>query len=524
MLKRVLLLHFLLLAAAVPANAQTAPPREEEAADLSGLSNSQLLQRLNEAYSAKDSSACRDMVPMLAEAIRRKSFDPSYGPFKLRFDLQCAIDEKRYNDAYPLLLQNEKVNGPVVGPIATVMIALEAKQYDAAADRLIAAANKPADNGGLLEPFNNIRWFEGKLKDVDRHDIALSTIRRYVNTAAYRGLAEREKDFLREILFSREVEAGNVDAARPMLASITEPRLFFRFLADRRYAALWPDLERRAGPNMSAVFDANIARTRAILAGDPEDVEKLSDLVLALDEAGRYSEVLSLTEGFAAPAKLATLGEYHFFALDSRVNALDGLGREAEASALFDAMAAIPFDAKKNGWLVNFVTNRSGRLARMGEWEKTLEASERAAFVANQYGSPYARQIIAADRACALAALGRKGELQPLLAKMDENRADDSPAAVQAMQCAGRGDRAAEIAIEALRDRDLRSDILRNLQGQEFTVFASRTGMPDYFLPLKQRPDVAAVFNEVGRDLPQSLVTPAGKRWLEQQGSPKPGG
>lgn len=504
----------LLLFAFLSSGAQAA---ETPAVDPARLDNDALLKRASALYAAEGTSACRDMVPVLTEIVRRKSFDPSFGPFKLRLDLQCAIDEKRYNDAYQLLLQNEKVNGPVVSPIATVMIALEAKQYDAAADRLIASANKPAANGGLAEPFNNVRWLDGKLSEADRHDLSLSLMRRFARTTAFRGLAEREKGFLRQTLLSHEVEAGNIDAARPLLSSVTEPSLFFRFLADRRYAALWPDLERKAGPNMSAVFEANIDRARSILAKDPKNVEKLSDLALALDEAGHYPEVLLITDDFAAPDKLATLGEYHFSALDSRVNALDGLGREAEANALFDAMAAIPFDAKKNGWLVNFVTNRSGRFARMGEWERALEASARAAFVANQYGSPYARQIIAADRACALAALGRNEELQSLLTRMDENRADDPAAAVQAMQCAGRGDRAAEIVIEALRDRDLRTDMLRNLQGQEFTVFASRTGMPDHFLSLKQRSDVAAVFNEVGRDLPPSVITPAGKRWLEQQ-------
>lgn len=494
----------------------------EPVGDLRSLTNQQLEQRVKSLYGAAGTSACRDMLPALTEMIDRKAFDPSYKAFKLRFDLQCAIDEKRYDEAYPLLIQNEKVNGPVVSPIATVMIALEAKQYDAAAERLVAAANKPADNGGLVEPFNNIRWLDGKLSTAERHDLALWSVRRFAGTAAYRGLLEREQLFIRQTLLSREVEAGNIEAARPLLSSVTAPHLFFRFLADRRYAALWPELERMAGPNMSTVFNARIERARAISSRDPKNADKLSDLVLALDEAGQYAEVLEITDDFAAHDKLATLGEYHFFALDSRVNALDGLGREAEATALFDAMAAIPFEVKKNGWLVSFVTNRSGRFARMGEWDKALEASERAAFVANQYGSPYARQIIAADRACALAALGRKDDLEPLLARMDKNRADDASAAVQAMQCAGRSDRAAEIVIEALRDRDQRTGMLRNLQGQEFTVFASRTGMPDYFLPLKQRPDVAAVFNEVGRDLPASVITPAGKRWLEWQSASQP--
>lgn len=512
-------------AISLPASGQAASQDVGTAVDVSLLPNDQLLQRLKEAYGAKDSSACRDMVPMLAEMVRRKSFDPAYGPFKLRFDLQCAVDERRYGDAYPLLLQNEKVNGEIVSPVAAMMISLEARQYEAAADRLIAAAGKPANAGGLADSFNNMRWLDGKLTAADRHDVALSLNRRFIKTPAYRLMAERETDYIRETLFRREVEAGNIEAARPLLSNITEPYWFFRLLADRRYVAFWPDLESRAGPNMSTAFAANIEGARSRYRAVPADAEKLSDLATALNEAGLYAEVLTLTEDIATPGKLATLGEFHFWALDARVNALDGLGREAEASELFDAMAAIPLDKTKNGWLVNFVANRSGRLARMGEWNATLDASERAAFVADQFGSPYVRQIIATDRACALAELGRKTELQPLLDKIDQNRADDPAAAVQAMQCAGREDRAAEIAIEALRDPDLRTGMLRNLQGQEFTTFAARTGAPDLFLPLKRRADVAAVFNQFGRDLPQSLVTPAGKRWLDQQkAAAKPAG
>lgn len=490
---------------------------ETPAVDPASLDNDALLKRATALYAAEGTSACRDMVPVLTEIVRRKSFDPSFVSFKLRFDLQCAIDEKRYDEAYALLTQNEKVNGPVVAPIATVMIALEAKQYDAAIDRLIAGAMKPADAGGLADPINNFRWLGRKLAEADRPDLALALNRRFVNAPIFRTLPDRDRDNVRESLFVREVEAGNIEAARPLLDSITEPIWYFRLLADRRYSAFWPELERSAGPNMESAFETNIGRARADRRRSPEDIEKLSALVTALDEAGRYDEVLALTESFADPAKFETLGEYHFWALDSRTNALDGLGREAEANALFDAMAAIPFDANKNGWLVNFVANRTARLARMGEWEKALAASERAIFVASQYGSPYVRQFLAADRACALEKLGRKAESLPLLATGEKNRADSPSAAVEALQCAGRTDRAAEIVIESLRDPALRTDMLRNLQGQEFTTQAVRTDGEDHFLPLKSRPDVAAIYNEVGRDLPSSLVTPAGKRWLEQQ-------
>lgn len=490
---------------------------EEAKIDISTLDNRALEQRLKTLYGTPSTSACHDMVPLLEEMLRRKSFDPSYAGFKLRFDLQCAIDEKRFEDAYALLIQNEKVNGAVVTPIATVMIALEAKQYEPAIDRLIAGTMKPADAGGLADPINNFRWLDRKLEEADRPDLALALNRRFVNAPIFRTLPDREEDHVRESLFMREVEAGNIEDARPLLDSITEPYWYFRLLADRRYVAFWPDLERSAGLNMTTAFRANIERAKAERRRNPADVEKLSSLVAALDEAGRYDEVLALTDDFADPAGFEALSEHHFWALDARANALDGLGREAEANALFDAMAAVPFDAKKNGWLVNFVANRAARLARMGDWEKTLAASERAIFVANQYGSPYVKQFLAADRACALEKLGRKAEALSLLARVEKNRADAPSATVDALQCAGRTDRAAEIVIESLRDPALRTDMLRNLQGQEFTTQAVRTDGEDHFLPLKSRPDVAAIYNEVGRDLPSSLVTPAGKRWLEQQ-------
>lgn len=504
----------ILLSVVPPANAQVDGGTP---ADLGTMSNNVLEQRLKTLYATPGTSACRDMVPLLAEVVRRKSFDPAYSAFKLRFDLQCAVDEKRYDDAYALLIRNEKVNGPVVSSIAGVMIALEAKQYEPAIDRLIAGSAMPADAGGLTEPFNNFLWLDRKLGAAGRKDLALTLNRRFTSASIFRTLPDRERDTVRETLFMREVEAGNIDAARPLLDSITEPYWYLRLLADRRYAALWPDLERSAGPEMATALGANIAKAEDERRRDPADVEKLRNLVGALGEAGRYDRVLALTDAFADPAGFEALSEHHFWALDARADALDALGREAEANALFDAMAAIPFDAKKNGWLINFVANRAARLARMGEWDKMLVASDRAIFVANQYGSPYVKQFLAADRACALAKLGRMAEALPLLATVEQNRADAPSSAASALQCAGRIDRAAEIVIEALRDPALRADMLRNLQGQEYTTQAVRTDGEDDFLLLKKRGDVAAAYYEVGRDLPPSLVTPAGKLWLQRR-------
>lgn len=509
----------MLLSVAPPTLAQGegGPP-----ADIGTMSNDAIEKRLKGLYGKPGASACRDMVPLVTEMVRRKSFDPAYSSVKLAFDLQCAVEEKRYDDAYALLIRNEKVNGPTVAPIAGVMIALEAKQYEPAIDRLIAGTTKPADAGGLDDPVRNLIWLDRKLEAAGRTDLALTLNRRFVRTPLFRTLSGGDRDAVRETLFMREAKTGNIDAARPLLDSITTPYSYLRLLADRRYAALWSDLERNAGPNMATALGANVEKAEAERRRDPGDAGKLNDLVTALDEAGRYDEVLALTDAFADPAGFEALEEQHFWALDARANALDARGREAEASALFDAMAAIPFDATKNGWLINFVANRTARLARMGDWEKALVASDRAIFVANQYGSPYVKQFLAADRICALAGLGRMDEALPLLATVEQNRADSPSSAAGALQCAGRDDRAAEIVIEALRDPALRADMLRNLQGQEFTTQAMRSDGEDDFLLLKKRADVAAVYNEVGRDLPPSLITPAGKLWLERKAASAP--
>lgn len=519
------LVGFLLAATAFPVGGQATEQKAGATAGLAELSNDQLLQRLQEAYNAKDSSACRDMVPVLAEVVRRKSFDPSYGPFKLRLDLQCAVDERRYDDAYSLLGQNEKVNGEVVPAIAAVMIATQAKQYDNAVDRFVAAAGKPANEGGLPDSSTNLRWLDGKLTEADRHDLALSVHRRFVRTAAFRALVGREKEYVQEMHFRHEVEAGNIDAARPLLANIRDTELISRLLADRRYETLWIDFERVVGPNMATLLNANVEKATDALRRDPDNHEKLSDLAKALSDAGRYDDVLTLTADLVPPViALTALDEHQYWALESRVNALDGLGHGAEADALYDAMAGVPFEVAKNGWLVNFVANRSARLADKGDWEKTLLASERAAFVANQYGTPYARQIIASNRACALAGLGRKSELDDLIARMDAKYVDAPASTALAMECAGRGDRAAEIVIEALREPDSRTNMLSSLQGQEFSFLAMSRAGPDVMFAIRQRPDVAAIFEKFGRDLPRSLVPPAGQRWLDQQkAAAKPG-
>src|SRR5690606_19428635 len=124
------------------------------------------------------------------------------------------------------------------------------------------------------------------------------------------------------------------------------------------------------------------------------------------------------------------------WALNIEAYALDALGRREEADAVFDQLATLPAD--EHYWVVNFVINRASRLVGQGRWEEGLAATELSRSVAAEYGSTYARMLVARDRACALQRLGRAEESVREAEYLVEQFAESPPVAATGLLCVGK--------------------------------------------------------------------------------------
>ena len=95
-------------------------------------------------------------------------------------------------------------------------------------------------------------------------------------------------------------------------------------------------------------------------------------------------------------------------------------------------------------------------------------------------------------------------ELRPGLAIA--NSADSPSSAVQAMLCVGADDEAARVARGMLNDPVQAGDIIDDMQAPDFALDANPSVLPSMAAKLRNRPDIAPLFQKVARDVPRTFV------------------
>lgn len=295
---------------------------------------------------------------------------------------------------------------------------------------------------------------------------------------------------------------GREDLVPQLLIAMINPSSYISLLTDRQFEVFWPQIEERAGPNLTLVAQENIETQRRRLVNAPRDRQRFSETARALHYNGDFAEVIALADQWREREERGLeLEEGDAWALNLQAYAYDSLGEIDRADAIFDELAQV--DAQENFWVVNFVINRASRLIGYGRWEEGLEAAGLARSVP---GSTYAEMIVAKDHTCALYALGRAGEAESELAFLRENRIESVHLAAQGLLCAGLRDEAAELLIEGLRDPVMRVAAVGALQVREADLFYTQSILPAPRDLMADYPELASAYYEQARDLPEAFI------------------
>lgn len=298
---------------------------------------------------------------------------------------------------------------------------------------------------------------------------------------------------------------GRIELADQLLGYISDPMSYIDLLTNRTYEQLWPQIEARAGANLEAVGAANVAETRNRLTLAPSDRDRFSAAAHALHYNGDFAEAVALAQRWRERKERGIeIEEGDGWALNIEAYASDSLGQTERADAVFDELAAL--DPEEHPWVVNFVINRGSRLIGYGRWEEGLEAAALARTVAEDYGSTYAKLIIAKDHACALAALGRADEAADELVFLRENRVESAHLAAQGLLCHGLRVEAAALLAEALGDSATRSAAIEALQREEADLFYTKSILPPPRALMEEFPELAAAYAQQARDLPEEFI------------------
>ena len=315
-----------------------------------------------------------------------------------------------------------------------------------------------------------------------------------------------DADRLRLRLITALAKRDRLDDARPVLDAVLSPVVLARIGIDRRFAPLWPLVEKRLGPGADIADAANVAATKARFDAAPTSLIARLGYADALNIASREAEAAAVADVAKTPAELAALADREVWLVNLHATLLGDLGRIDAALARYAALNATPINGRSA--VVATLLNAALFAESVNRPEAALAAA--AVAEASPAGSnDFARLYLAQVRACVLQQQGKPADAMAAAAPLIAKPGDNDDAYLAAMICLGRLDAAAKAIVTRLENPETRLEMLFELQpfliAERDMVRGARerAGMR----ALKARPDVKAAFIKWGRDLP-ALVAP----------------
>lgn len=311
--------------------------------------------------------------------------------------------------------------------------------------------------------------------------------------------SRQARDAIDDLLAAEKPE----DAVK-LLPLILVPRIGLGLMVDRRYEAIWPDVERWAGGDLTAQRDAYVAAAKAAFDVDPSLVLR-RNYATALTAAGRSDEARALLAQAVADPALWDEDRWDIVLTAIRLSGmLEAEGETDAALAVLRRMkAAAPTD--KHDYAANIMPNEARLLigaGRHGEALALLDAEPPPAEVED----PAALGFYRALRACALRGLGRTDEATVLAATLASQFATNLAAQRLAGTCGSPTNDANAQWIESVRSPETRSSALVAWLESERTAPASPFVDDEWTVaPLARDPGARELFERFGRRLPPSF-------------------
>lgn len=477
----------------------------EPAEDYAAMTDAELSAAWN-ALGDGDST-CATRLPIYRAFFERRRPDPAAEAEIVRMELACDHERGDSSGALERMKNFERKGGVLSYPLPLIVAANAGDKGELLGRMEVAVLDSGNEAYASLDPdlwFYALRQAADLGLDSELDEMAAVVLR----SEGYRAF----RPVLQHSFAARALLHGlaidDDELLSHALEEITSPRYFNEYLANRKYQAIWPLVERRAGEGMVTVLEDHLKRARAEFVDQPDDPQQLSNMGHALYYSGRFEELLAFADAQLGRDNLAeTLVEEEGWLLNLKAYTLDALGRTDEADAVFEFLAEPA--KERGGWGVNFVINRASRLVGQHRWEEGLAAANEAQQVSDKHGSTYAKLIVAKDQLCALTALGRADDAKEQLAFIRENSSASAELAVGALLCQDRDEEAVTLLLAALDDEDSRRSLITDLQPVQTDLFYTPSKHRRAFSLLAEHPALKAKFEQFAREIPERFFTPS---------------
>lgn len=482
-----------------PAVAQKETPVRWQA-----LSEQELGQHLGAFLQQPMTAPCSTGVAVAQEVKRRHPERPQTGALVSLARMYCAWSREQKEETLSHYLAFEAYGVMPFDPFLGLYLAGYADNRDEQLRqmrRILLESAEPVGTGYARTTMGLA------LRDLDRAERG-DELGQVALAAARAGRLETIGNDYASAIALRALRAAVTDApdfVPELLNSITYPTFYQSLLADRRYAPIWPQVQERAGAHLGLVLQAEVDRTLARLAAEPDNAEALNEAAYAQHFAKRNEDVIAMVEQWRSrPDAPDEIDEDLAWAINLQGFALSRLGRSEEADAVMAEIAAL--DESRHGWVVNFAINHASRIVGDGRYEQGLPAVDRARVVADRQGSTYARLLVARDRACALTRLGRHEEALGERAYLMENLDDSLGAAGTGLLCLGLRSELVDALKVALADENRVRENYLLLQRPEADLFYLPSELPSVAAVVQEEPELRALMEQHLRVIPDEFI------------------
>lgn len=298
-------------------------------------------------------------------------------------------------------------------------------------------------------------------------------------------------------------DRGAIPAARKLLAvGPIAAEATATIAADKRYVALWPDVEGAVRDRFRSLLAQDVARSGKALSAEPENLELLQDHAANLRRVGQAAKAVEALKTAAADrARIEAAGTPGFWLVNEYAYDLADAGRPDDAIKELDWLVGLDLDHYPD--LVSQAINRASVLNRFDRPAEALEAFDTLQKRGDAYASKYGKMWVLSGTVCAAQALGKPDKVQEAWKAMEGLAESNSAAMTQALAC--RGDIAAleALLIKRLDDPRERGGVLGAFATSKTFHPMSRfeTTIDTALKQARARPAVQAKFQSYGRSL-----------------------
>lgn len=502
------------LPASVSAKATEAELVASDSAEsgLTELTDPKLIDLYNKSVTANPADYCT-ILPMLSEMARR-NFTGGVEKVQTEYQVQCAIDRKDWTEAYQGIKKWEALGGDKPPAQEWIFrLAFLAGEDDEALERLeiMTKLDDPKQLTSL--PVQMLFALARRFEEDGQRDRVIQQYQMLYLSPHFKLLSPNIRSASALRMLEGKLKKADFGEVGELLVGITSPYSYITILADKSYEPIWPQIEQHVGANMANILGSYLREKKSAFELNPGDTKKKQEYGHALMFSGRFEEVIALAGTIDhSNAGSQNWDEEDGWLLNLEAYALNALGDTEAADRILDQFGFIDHQPEKNDWLVNFVINRALRLVDQRRWEEGLAAVQIAEEIAQKSGSPYANMLIRQGKLCALHGLDRSGEAKALLSEIVEHQDDSLTVAAQALLCVGERERAAELVVKGLQDDNKKDRMIEDLQKPEFELFYDDSSLPSIHGELRNHPDVAKLFDELARDIPEEYIPLVGVR------------